>query len=82
MPSVPTSFVAEQLGYDGAEAATECADFLLKAGSKIDATNNVRCRALSPRFRPRESAPAVPLPRAHGESAALSRARLRCTCTT
>ena len=57
---------------------TECAKILLDAGAKIDATSNVRRRALSPRFRPRESAPAVPLARARGESAALSRARLRC----
>ena len=56
---------------------TECAKILLDAGAKIDATNKVRRRALSPRFRPRESAPAVPLARARGESAALSRARLR-----
>ena len=59
------------------EGHTECAKILLDAGAKIDATNDVRRRALSPRFRPRESAPAVPLPRARGESAALSRARLR-----
>ena len=35
MPSVPTSFVAEQLGYDGAEAATECADFLKDHGAVL-----------------------------------------------
>ena len=35
MPSVPTSFVAEQLGYDGAEAVNECADFLKDHGAVL-----------------------------------------------
>ena len=56
----------------------KCVEILLEAGAALEATNRVRRRALSPHARPRESPPAVPLPRAHGENAAFSCARLRC----